>query len=231
MEHRKLTLIFEKGEIKGALLNADLNKTYKSLFDRAYQAAGRSSKSVSNGIKVVIFGSFWLESYANETMRVILNREIASLVIQKNIWKHVKRISLQEKLEFFYKTSPSNLKHDFDKINKNVKDLFDLRNRLAHFKDEPAEVELDIDFDEANKVENKGSIEKFMAVMAKGIPVPDINQQIMWPKVEKHAKTVLAAAAWLKDINELSNKAHKIESKKMRFRDKKNHNKNAREGR
>lgn len=219
MEHRKLTLTFEKGEIRGVSLNADLNKTYKSLFNHAYQSAKRSSTSVSNGIKIVIFGSFWLESYANETMRIILRREIASPVIQKTIWDRLKRISIQEKLEFFYKTSPSNLKHDFDKINKNVKDLFDLRNRLAHFKDEPAEVELDVNLDEANKIENKDKIKNFMAILAKGIPIPDINQQLMWPKVDKHAKTVLSAAAWLADINKLSDEAHKFESKRMTFRD------------
>lgn len=221
MEHKTLIIECEKGEIKEFLLKANLNETYKTLFNRACQSAKRSPNNVGNGIKIVIFGSFWLESYANETMKMILSREITSPALQKTIWERLKKIPLQEKLDLFYRITPSSLRQDYDKIKQNIKDLFDLRNRLAHFKDEPAVIDLDINLDQLNDTQTESNIENVMARLGKAIPVPEINKRLMWPNTQKHAKTVASAAAWLTKVIKISDKTHKLTSRNIKLHKKK----------
>ena len=142
MEHKSFILDFEKGEIKDIWLRANLDETYKTLFKNACQAAKHNPKNVGHGIKIVIFGSFWLEAYANEVMRLILNREIDSVSLWKTIWDRLKRLSIQDKFDFFYQISPANIRQKYKDLKRPIKELFDLRNRLAHFKDEPESINL-----------------------------------------------------------------------------------------
>ena len=140
MEHRSFILDIEKGEIKDISLIANLDETYKILFKNACQSAKSNPKNVGHGIKIVIFGSFWLEAYASEVMRLILNREIDSVSLRKTIWDRLKRLSIQDKFDFFYQISPVNIRQRYKDLKQPIKELFDIRNRLAHFKDDPESI-------------------------------------------------------------------------------------------
>lgn len=194
MGHKALILHFEKGEIKDISIRATLDETYKTLFKNACQAAKLNPKNVGHGIKIVIFGSFWLEAYANEVMRLILNREIDSVSLRKTIWNHLKRLSIQDKFDFFYQISPANIRQKYKDLKQQIKELFDLRNRLAHFKDEPESI---------NPVH-------------KGIPIPDVHQRLMRSSTQQLSKTVKNATNWLIKIERQSDKIHKIKSPKIK---------------
>lgn len=157
-------------------------------------AAKLKPKNIGHGIKIVIFGSFWLEAYANRVIRLILNREIDSVSLRKTIWDRLKRLSLQDKFDFFYQISPVNIRQKYKDIKQPIQELFDLRNRLAHFKDEQESISLD----------------------HKGIPIPDINQRLMWSSTQQLSKTVKNATSWLIKIERQSNKIHKIKSQKIK---------------
>jgi len=215
MEHRSLTLNFEKGEIKGIWLKAELDETYRLLFRNACQTAKRYPRNVAHGIKIIIFGSFWIEAYANETMRLIFERDIDSKLLRKAIWDRLKRSSIQEKLEVLFKISPDKIKQDYQTIKQPIRDLFDLRNRLAHFKDEPESIDLSTTIENPHEIETDITIDRFKSMMEKGVPVPNINQRLMWQHTQKAAGTVSKTIDWLTKIKAQSNKKHKIKSERV----------------
>jgi hypothetical protein len=217
MEHRSITLNIEKGEIKGIWLKAELDKTYKLLFQNACQTAKRYPDNVAHGIKLIIFGSFWIEAYANETMRLIFERDIDSKLLRKEIWDRLKRASIQEKLEVLSKISSDKIKQDYQTIKQPIKDLFDLRNRLAHFKDEPEPIDLSTSVENTHEIETNITIERFQSMMEKGAPAPDINQRLMWQHTQEAAGTVSKTIAWLSKIKGHSNKKHKIKSERVKL--------------
>ena len=195
MEHRSLILDIERGEIKDISIRANLDETYKTLFKNACHAAKLKPKNVGRGMKVVIFGSFWIEAYANGVMKLILNREIDSVSLRKKIWDRLKRLSIQDKFDFFYQISPVNIRQRYKDLKQPIKELFDLRNRLAHFKDEP----------------------ESMNPVHKGIPIPDINRRLMWSNSQQFSKTVNNVIDWLIKIERQSDKIHKIKSQKIKL--------------
>jgi len=211
MEHRSLTLNFENGEIKGIWLKAMLDETYKLLFRNACQTAKRYPDNVAHGIKLIIFGSFWIEAYANETMKLIFERDINSKPLRTAIWSQLKRSSIQEKLELLSKTSSDKIKQDYQTIKQPIKDLFDLRNRLAHFKDEPESICL------RHETETNITIERLQSMMEKDPPVPDINQRLMWKHTQKSAGTVSNTIDWLTKAKDHSDKKHKIKPERVKL--------------
>lgn len=218
MEHRSLTLNFEKGEIKGIWLKAELDETYRLLFRNASQIAKRYPRNVAHGIKIIIFGSFWIEAYANETMRLIFELDIDSKLLRKAIWNRLKRSSIQEKLEILFKVSPDKIKQDYQTIKQPIKDLFDLRNRLAHFKDEPESIDLSTNIENTHENETGITVEGFKRMIVKCVPVPDINQRLMWQHTQKAAGTVSKTIDWLTKVRDHSKKKHKIKSEKIKLK-------------
>jgi hypothetical protein len=200
MEDRSITLNFVEGKIKGVWLKATLDQTYKRLFENSYKSSKKYPKNVAHGIKIIIFGCFWLESYANELLKMILQLEIASNKLQKETWTRLKKISIEEKLGFFSKLLPSELQKEYQVLKTPIKQIYDLRGRLAHYKDEPKKISDEISRDDL-----------FINVL-NNIPIPELNQDLMWTKVKPHAETIKNTGKWLGRIIKHYHKTKGIKS-------------------
>lgn len=186
-----------KGEIKGVYLKASLDTTYKRLFTSACKSSKKYPKNVAHGIKIIIFGCFWIESHANEILRTILHREISSKELEKEIWSMLKRISIEEKLDFFSKLLPSELQKEYQTLKSPIKQAYDLRGRLAHYKNEPI------------RIAEETSLEKIVDILSP-LPIPEINQQLMWEKISTHSETIQNVNEWLKKIAKRYHKTKNI---------------------
>jgi hypothetical protein len=195
MEDRSITLDFVEGKIKGVWLKATLDQTYKRLFENAYKSSKKYPTNAAHGIKIIVFGCFWLESYANELLRMILRLEISSSKLQKEIWARLKRISIEEKIGFFSKLLPSELQKEYQSLKIPVKKIYDLRGRLAHYKDEP------------KKITDEISPDDFFINVLNNIPIPELNRQLMWDEVKAHAETIKSTSKW---FSKIINHYHKI---------------------
>jgi hypothetical protein len=210
MEHKTLTITFEKGEITNLLLRANLDETYKSLFRNACRASRRKPNAVEHGVKIVVFGAFWLETHANELMRLILNREISVPSVKKAIWDRLKRQSVLDKFSFFDSISPGSLHPAYEAIRQPTKELFDFRNRLAHFKDDPEALGLE-DAKDTDGADSKIKMQELDDLL-KVIPVPSMNKYLMWSSAQLFAATVKKASEWLTKVERHSDKSHKVKS-------------------
>lgn len=134
MQNGRLILSFEKGDIKGVYINAGLDEFYKRLFIKAKVSAKRFPNNPEHGIKVIIFGVFYIESICNGLLQQALSSRISPKYLAKSIWEGIKRSNIHTKLDIVISASGWDRAKSKKYLNK-VERLFKLRNRLAHFKD------------------------------------------------------------------------------------------------
>jgi len=206
MEDRSITLNFVEGKIKGVWLKASLDQTYRRLFEDACKSSEKYPQNVAHGLKIIVFGCFWLESFTNELLRMILQLEILSLKLQKEIWNKLKRSSIEEKFGFFSKLLPSKLQQEYATLKNPIKKTFDLRGQLAHYKSEP------------QKIADELITDEFYINVLQNIPIPELNQQLMWGKVKIHSETIKNTSKWLGKIIKHYHKIKHIKSENIKIK-------------
>jgi hypothetical protein len=184
------SLIFkvEDGQIVAVLQNASLDQFYERTFRKAYRRARGSRRSVEAGINVIVFGAFWLEAHANQFLRDALGLEARSQAFGSALWTALRRSALLEKLDLFYALASDSLAAQHSEVKSGVKVLLDLRNRLAHFKDEHIRIGDPVaDVPEA-------------VTVLQTAEDPDLIKQLRAPAVLKHGQAVLGAYRWMSRV-------------------------------
>jgi hypothetical protein len=125
------------GKAEEVTINAALDHAYEKLFRSAQTDLNDPEKQFGAGIQLIIFGCFWLEAVGNETLHELLR--ILPSAVWEAVWEELKRSSFLSKFKiisaFLLTFSPEADKGELAKLENELKTLFDLRNRLAHFKD------------------------------------------------------------------------------------------------
>jgi hypothetical protein len=132
------------GEIKGAFTSPGLNAFYKRMFETAKTRAKGAPDDIENGIQVIVFGTFLMEASCNDSYRAFLPALIPNGELADAIWNATKRLAILEKVNVAAAVNPVG-KTDID-VPLKLKLLFDLRNRLAHFKNNDAVWDAPIEF-------------------------------------------------------------------------------------
>jgi hypothetical protein len=122
------------GEIRGAFTSPGLNAFYERMFEAAKTKAKGTPDDVENGIQVIVFGTFLLEASCNDSYRAFLSTVIPNGKLADAVWTATKKLAILEKVKIATAVSPVSKTGVEDPAVK-LKLLFDLRNRLAHFKD------------------------------------------------------------------------------------------------
>jgi len=143
MKDGSLKLKFVLGQIVGASTNAGLDAVYQRMFDAAKGKIRRAPNKVEHGIRAIVFGAFLLEAVCNELYKDFLEGQIPNPRLARAIWSATARLAIPEKLRIAT-TGRALDKAEIDRQMGKIKALFDLRNRLAHFKDTDAVWEVDL---------------------------------------------------------------------------------------
>ena len=114
------------------------------------------------------------------------------------VWRKLKRGSIFDKMGLIATQSSQKQKEKYDLLFPKLKRAFDLRNRLAHFKDEDQVL---ADSPSLNQVSS----------IIKNLPMPDISEELQWSKCSNHAQAVTEADAWLNSVYTTYCKRHNIE--------------------
>jgi len=145
MRDGALKIEYVDGEVKGASIGPGLDAFYGRMFERAKKIAKRCPDRVENGIQVVVFGTFLLEAICNDYYKKFLFALIPRSELAGAIWEMTKRLAILEKLSAAAAVTCIGSAETDAQMQK-VKLLFDLRNRLAHFKDRDTVWETSVDF-------------------------------------------------------------------------------------
>jgi hypothetical protein len=188
MDDGSLILDFKDGQIIAVLQNARLDQFYERMFRNAYRRARSSRRSVEAGIHILVFGAFWLEAYANLFLRDAIRLEARSQAFGIALWTMLRRSALLEKFELFHALASDNLAAQYLEVRAGVKALLDLRNRLAHFKDEDILIGGPL-----------SGIRK-VATVFQTAEEPDLIRQLKAPAILKRGRVVLGAYRWMSHV-------------------------------
>jgi hypothetical protein len=186
MQYGKTILHFEAGEIKGVYTNAGLDQLYYIMFKKAKGIARRYPQNPENGIKVIIFGAFYLEATCNVLFRKMLSSQISQNKLANSIWGVMERLNVRDKLKIASKASSLN-NSNVEKYLKKAQKIFDFRNRLAHFKEEDRFWLGEI------KTENTNEL---LRVLTQA-PEPELVKELTGNKILKYAYDIEELDKWM----------------------------------
>ena len=175
---------WENGEIVSVSINPRLEHRFEKLFKSAARSSNRGVGKVEHGIKVIVFGSFWIEAFSNYCLRSFL--EYSS---QKSKWTKLERKKTIDKFKYLSKEASGIYKTRFSHFRGKLKDALSIRNRLAHFKEENF------------KIAGRVTKEEFIS-LHKSTPDPELIQELKNPKLKHHISVIILAGKWLRDVNE-----------------------------
>lgn len=168
-------------------VNTALDTMYREMFSIACRNAATDTDHIEHSVRAIIFGCFWLEAYTNNLVREILSQETKRQKLADVLWDNVKKANFHEKLKIVLVIAGDEVSGQFNTINSRLKTAFDLRNRLAHFKDDDQFVAKNMhphDFE--NILEN--------------LPDADLVKQLIHPKLEDYIRAIQDGGQWLDGV-------------------------------
>lgn len=207
MKDGAIALSFKAGQITKMTVKAELDHIYGKMFLNARKATHKNPDKIRNGIGAIIFGCFWIEAKCNNHLKYLIEHELAKEHFRKSVWKSLERVGLSKKLNIILALAQD---IGFAKGNAplgKLQKVIDLRNRLAHAKEE------EIPFDDnciadvvlpATAV-NETNLQERPADAAMNsilnifdeLPDPDLMLELKAPKINEHVETIRTSAICL----------------------------------
>lgn len=113
---------------------AGLDASYMQMFLKAKQAVGTHRWGHETGIKIVLFGTFYIEAVLNRFVKDLLFKEIPSEDHAHSIWRAIEKTNIISKLSVAISSSPRH-KPRMEEYLAKARRILDQRNRLVHSKD------------------------------------------------------------------------------------------------
>jgi hypothetical protein len=204
MRDGSLILEFDRGKIVGMRSNPGLDQFYERLFRNAYRSALKSAVSVNPGIRLVVFGAFWLEARINSILFTALLLEVRQASFGPALWQVLKRATLPQKVDLLLALGSTDLQAQYGELGTRFQSLLDIRNRLAHFKDKDTPISGPV-----------ASMKEAIGLMEISGD-PPLIRELKKPEVLKHAQTVLGLARWLTRFEKVHAKQRRVRISAMR---------------
>jgi len=170
-------------------VNAGLDLAYERLFEAARAELRRPDPSIEAGIRLIVFGCFWLEAICNETLRKLLRASMKPSAVAEAAWEALKRGTFHAKLDIVSAFAKRPDAERARRVSSALARVFELRNRLAHFKDEDIAVAGSLTLDEFQA--------RFDA-----FPDADLIAELRPPSTEVSAEAISSGIEWLHDVDQ-----------------------------
>ena len=135
MAKESLVLTWEDGKVKSAGADTELDGIYRRMFAKAKRSARLNAGSVENGIKIVLFGTIYLEAILNRFVKDLMFSRLAPGDFAANIWRAIEKTNIISKFSVAIASSPAHRERMNDYLGK-ARTILDQRNRLVHSKEE-----------------------------------------------------------------------------------------------
>lgn len=197
MAEGKMTLEFDNGELKGIFINTALDQIYRRMYLEAKRDSIKYSSDIEDGIRVVIFGAFYLEALCNSLFKEKLLKQIESPTWAKSIWSATKKMGIIEKLKLVTEAKQTSKDEETKEYFKKIQRVFELRNRLAHFKDEDWEIMKLLDYNALPNLENMKDLDSLALFQALKLPEPDLMTKLRDKELEQYSCDIEAIEKWI----------------------------------
>ncbi|MGD1046336.1 MAG: hypothetical protein ABR936_13585 [Bacteroidota bacterium] len=215
MKDGTFKVFVEEGKTLGVFINSGLDSIYKSIFLKSRKALSEKHDDLELSIACIVFGCFWLEASCNAYIQNIL--EFRGTPRAKNLrgFDHaiqgiVTRANFLQKLDLLSTLASPSLHSRYQNLKQEAKKIFDLRNRLAHFKDN-------------DEVIHRGPISevKFIQLL-RNLKEPKLIAMLR--DVRKECESILLIGVWLDQIHHRWELTTGKQSHKIKVPKKKNMN-------
>jgi hypothetical protein len=131
---RKLTVKISRDGNVSVSGKVGLDLVYKRLFESAATELEQGEPSIESAIRLIVFGCFWLEAQCNDTLKDLLERSAKFGDAGIALWEHAaERTSFQAKFTIVCAFAKSRDERRVKTLTGQMRQVFELRNRLAHF--------------------------------------------------------------------------------------------------
>ena len=176
------------------LVKLDMGGYYKEFINAIPDKSKDREERFKHGITCIVWGAFYLETAINDTCMKILEDGTHGIIENAGIlWSFIEKAKTVKKLEFILTA----LMPDQDmkkRFSNQVESLFKLRNKLAHFKEKPSEVN-------PRRITTKADVSETEKVRAKidatGKVTPDIVNAVLSVSVQDRRKEILEIGQWI----------------------------------
>ncbi len=170
--------------------NAGLDVTYSELFQSAATELQQGISTSELGIRLIVFGCFWLEAKCNETLKELLEHSTEFGDAGTALWDHaVERTSFHAKFAIVSAFAKSRDEDRVKTLSTHMKQVFELRNRLAHFKDK------DIPIADGIDVHTVGQF-------FENPPEAELITHLRPPRLHTYRATIADGIVWLNEVEE-----------------------------
>jgi hypothetical protein len=170
--------------------NAGLDVTYSELFQSAATELEQGNSTIDLGVRLIVFGCFWLEAKCNETLKGLLEHSTGFGTAATALWDHaVERASFHAKFAIVSAFAKSRDEDRVKTLSTQMIKVFELRNRLAHFKDKDILIADEIDVHKVGHfLENP--------------PEAELITHLKPPRLHAYRTTIADGIVWLNEVEE-----------------------------
>lgn len=123
-------------KVHSVSINSGMDLVYERLFKKALKNVNDGSEEIDNRVSLILFGCFWIEAVCNEYLRELLQSTLKPQLVGATVWDALKRQSWHWKYRCLLSFDERISDEEAKKFCGDLQRIFDLRNRLVHFKDE-----------------------------------------------------------------------------------------------
>jgi hypothetical protein len=121
--------------VSRSLEDTRLDTLYRDLFLQAKRSVKQNSRSTYTGVRVVLFGTFYIEALLNRLVKDLLFDELKEEKHAAQVWRAIEKTNIISKLSVVLSSTPRYQEKMNDYLAK-ARRILDQRNRLVHSKDE-----------------------------------------------------------------------------------------------
>jgi len=187
--------IGESGTIEAVGVEAALESTYAEMFAVARSDFEADPQDLQAAIRVIVFGCFWLEATCNKCLNELLQRYLPTRA-HPVVWKILTRRSFMEKVSIISGFSGGDTFQPASTVGADLAKVFQLRNRLVHFKDEESIVAGPL------------PLEKFLESFPSGFGDHPLIADLRQANIDACTWGVTAGVAWLEAASAAESSGH-----------------------
>lgn len=189
IEQGRVTFDFDGTGKVAAQLSSALETEYEKIFRRSRLSIIRNNKNVSQSIILIVFGCFLLEAHCNRIIKSFIESDDSLIKINKILWDRLKRSTTLEKFALIKEYGDKKHLHEYSIFKQKLSDIIELRNKLAHYKDDKET----LNFNPVILSDVKKSLDYFNS-----IPNPSLISELKGKQIIAKSDVLFIAFKWLK---------------------------------
>jgi hypothetical protein len=180
-------IIGTAGDIENISIEARLDLTYGKMFAAATAKFQSDPENYAPAIEALVLGCLWLEAVSNRVLHQVLEKHVPTA--SSVLWRILARQRFLEKIQIISSFHPE-VSQTSPNLGSNLGAVFQLRNKLVHFKEEET------------VIAERQSLDEFLKDFPGDYPDHPLIAHLRQPKIDPLVHCVQDGVHWLEAVYE-----------------------------